>query len=69
MTIKTYTSAEAAEILNCNGATVRRACADHGIAKKHGSAWVITAGDLKKLKKHIKTSPGNPTFGKPKGKK
>ncbi len=56
-----FTAAEAATELGKNKGTVVRACAKHGIGIRSGRQWVLTKGDIDRLRAVIQDRPGNPT--------
>ena len=52
---------DAAQILKVDQSTIRRACTKHGIGQKVPN-WVLTKADVQKLKKVVRSKPGNPNF-------
>lgn len=58
----TYTATEAAAALGCHKSTISRACAEHGIGKRHGTTLLLTAGDLNRLRRLIKHAGGRGKF-------
>lgn len=59
---ETYTATAAAEKIGCHKASVTRAATAHGIGRRHGPTWIFTAADLKKLRRLIRETRGNPNF-------
>jgi hypothetical protein len=55
-------AAQAAADIGCDVATVYRAAERLGIPRVH-RVWLFTPADVRRLKQHIRTGPGNPTFG------
>ena len=60
------TTRDAARHLGVSDRTVRRAARQHRIGKRTGAGWIFTPGDLARLKKVIRSSPGNPNWKKQK---
>jgi hypothetical protein len=59
--MENYTAAQAAKELSVAPPTIGRLCVRHGIGRKHGNAWLLTASEVQKLRPLIKP-PGNPNF-------
>lgn len=57
-----YSASDAAADIGCDSATVRRACATHGIGTKLGRDWALTGEDIVALRGKIRGKPGNPNF-------
>lgn len=57
-----HSAADAARQLNCDEATVRRACAKHGIGQLVARSWVLTDSEVVQLRAIVRSAPGNPNF-------
>lgn len=61
------TTAQAAEQLGCDASTVRRWCiretaAGRPLGTKAGRDWLLSAADVKRLRKLVQSGPGRPNL-------
>jgi predicted transcriptional regulator len=59
--MKLYSTAETAEKLGCHPSTVRQYAAAYGTAIGH--RWAFSDRDIRRLRRKIRQSVGNPNFG------
>lgn len=62
MIARLYTASELAKRLGCAAVTIRRAAESHRIGSIATGRWLFEASDIPKLRKHCRTSKGNPNF-------
>lgn len=62
MTDTFFTAAQAAQQVGCSERTIQRRARDHGIGRRLGLIFMLSAADISALRAVVRSGPGNPNF-------